>query len=181
MAYKLNNKTKTIQKEDKSLNYNRLSHNWNVWFHKSNDNNWDFNSYIKLTKFDNIESYGVIMNTFKPCHIQNAMLFIMKNNIKPMWEADENKNGSCISFKIYKNNIYNAWIQLNNHLISEQILKDENNENLNEKINGISISPKKTFSIIKIWFSDNSNYISLLNNINLFNTDEAIFKKHIEN
>ena len=38
--------------------------------------------------------------------------------------------------------IYESWKQLNNYLISENILKEVNNSN---KINGISISPKKLF------------------------------------
>ena len=37
--------------------------------------------------------------------IKNAMLFIMRDNIKPMWEADENKEGGSMSFKIYKKDI----------------------------------------------------------------------------
>ena len=77
------------------------------------------------------------------------MLFIMRDNIKPMWEADENKEGGSMSFKIYKKDIYDAWIQLVINLISENLLKESKHFN---KINGISISPKKTFSIMKIWF-----------------------------
>ena len=157
--------------------FQKLSSNWTIYFHKSDDNNWDFESYIKLASFNTIEEYAVIMNTFKPQHPQNAMLFVMRNEIKPMWEADENKKGGCISFKIYRNNIYDAWIQLNNYLISENILKEKND---NIKINGISISPKKTFSIIKIWFCDNTSDISKLNLMNCFKYEDAIYKEHLK-
>lgn len=155
----------------------KLSSKWTIWFHKSDDDKWNFESYIKLCEFDNIESYSVIMNSFKPSHAQNAMLFVMRNDIQPMWEANENKSGGCISFKIYRNNIYDAWTQLNNYLISENILKVKED---NIKINGISISPKKTFSIIKIWFCDNTSNISMLNIMNLFKYEEAIYKEHLK-
>ena len=155
----------------------QLNSKWTIWFHKSDDNNWDFDSYIKLADFNTIEEYSIIMNTFKPSHIQNALLFVMRNDIKPMWEAEENKNGGCISFKIYRNFIYESWKQLNNYLISENILKEVNNSN---KINGISISPKKTFSIIKIWFCDNTIDIKKLNIMDKFKYEEAITKEHLK-
>ena len=37
------------------------------------------------------------MNTFEPIHVQNGMLFIMRDNINPLWEAKENVNGGSIS------------------------------------------------------------------------------------
>lgn len=160
---------------DKTLQ--KLNSKWTLWFHKSDDNNWDFDSYIKLIQFETIEEYAIIMNILKPKHIQNALLFVMRNDIKPMWEAEENKKGGCISFKIYRNNIYESWKQLNNYLISENILKDINES---KKINGISISPKKTFSIIKIWVCDNSLDIKKLNVMNQFKFDEAILKEHLK-
>ena len=158
-------------------NFNKLNSNWTIWFHKSDENNWNFESYIKLATFNTIEEYAVIMNTFNENHPLNAMLFVMRDDIKPMWEADENKKGGCISFKIYRNKIYDAWTQLNNYLISENILKVKDD---NLKINGISISPKKTFSIIKIWFCDNTSDISKLNIMNSFKYEEAIYKEHLK-
>ena len=153
-----------------------LNSNWKIWFHKSDDNQWGFDSYIKLAEFSNIEDFAIIINGFEPLHIQNAMLFIMRGNIKPMWEADENKEGGSMSFKIYKKDIYEAWIQLVINLISENLLKESNHFN---KINGISISPKKTFSIMKIWFRDNTiNEAKYLNKMDKFNYEESIYKEH---
>ena len=81
-----------------------------------------------------------------------------------------------MSFKIYKKDIYDAWIQLVVNLISENLLKETKNFN---KINGISISPKKTFSIMKIWFRDNSiNEAKYLNQMDKFNYEESIYKEH---
>ena len=100
----------------------------------------------------------------------------MRKDIKPMWEADENINGGCISFKIYKKNIYPCWNQLCNFLIGENILQEKTDW---EKVNGISISPKKTFSILKIWFSDkNINETKFSNKMDLFKYEDAIYKAH---
>ena len=74
------------------------------------------------------------------------MLFLMRENIFPTWEDINNKNGACFSFKIPKKFILNEWNQLLLKCITENI--DNNNYN---NINGISISPKKEYNIIKIW------------------------------
>ena len=102
-----------------------LNSNWKIWFHKSDDNEWGFESYIKLAEFNNLKDFAIIINGFEPLHIQNAMLFIMRANIKPMWEADENKNGGSMSFKIYKKDIYDAWLQLVINLVGENLLKEK--------------------------------------------------------
>ena len=161
---------------DNDYETQNLNSNWKIWFHKSDDNEWGFESYNKLAEFNNLKDFAVIINGFEPLHIQNAMLFIMRENIKPLWEAEENINGGSMSFKIYKKDIYDAWIQLVINLVGENILKEKSNYN---KINGISISPKKTFSIMKIWFSDNTiNESKYLNNMDKFNFDESIYKEH---
>ena len=153
-----------------------LQNRWNLWFHKSNDNNWTFESYIKLASFDNVEDFAIVSNALDEIHVENSMLFLMRKDIKPMWEADENVNGGCISFKIYKKHIYTCWNQLCNFLVGENILKEEADW---EKVNGISISPKKTFSILKIWFSDkNIKDTKNLQKMNLFKYEDAIYKAH---
>jgi len=153
-----------------------LNSKWTLWFHKCDDNKWDFDSYNKLSSFDNIEDFSIISNAFDEIHIENSMLFLMRKDIKPMWEAEENITGGCISFKIYKKSIYDSWNQLTYFLIGENILKEEKDH---LKVNGISISPKKTFSILKIWFSDkNINNTNLLNVMDKFKYEDAIYKAH---
>ena len=51
-----------------------LQNTWNLWFHKSSDNNWSFESYQKLASFNNLEDYAIVSNhwtryTWKmPCY-----------------------------------------------------------------------------------------------------------------
>lgn len=155
---------------------NKINSQWTLYFHKLYDNNWDFNSYIKIHSFSNLEDYTIVSSIIKPVHIENGMFFIMRNNIKPLWEDEENIKGGCVSFKIFKKQIYDSWNQLTDFLIGENILK--NKEDF-MNVNGISISPKKQFSIIKIWFKNpETNNINLLNKMDLFNYNDAIYKLH---
>ena len=64
------------------------------------------------------------------------MLFLMKDNVEPLWEHKNNITGGCWSFKISKGNLKNSWEELSVKLTSETLCKNP------ELINGISISPK---------------------------------------
>ena len=106
----------------------------------------------------------------------------MRNNIFPLWDNEDNKNGASFSFKILKDDSKNFWNKLNISVLSETFLKEEHISKYNN-INGISISPKKNFCIIKIWLKNKD----IFNNENVkeyFNipdeyTGDLIFKNHI--
>ena len=98
------------------------------------------------------------------------MFFLMKNDIKPIWEADENKNGGNWSIKIVKN-IETIWLNLSIDLVSGNL----DNANI---VNGISLCYKSSYYIIKIWINDVSK--SDLNNINISSDlkNNIIFNKY---
>ena len=95
----------------------------------------------------------------------------------PIWEDQENLNGGCWSFKLSKKDTYKAWMELAVFLIGETLFLGDNKMD----INAISISPKKNFSILKIW-NKNKN-INSIDNINSklsnFDLSSAIYKPHI--
>ena len=131
---------------------NHLKDNWVLWFHDPKDLDWSIDSYNKLWTINTIEDFWILHKVLDERKIQEGMFFLMKNDIKPLWENDDNINGGCWSYKISKRDIYNSWVELAMALTNEKILKNENNSN----INGISISPKKSFCILKIWNKNSS-------------------------
>tara|TARA_Y200000002_G_C22626853_1_gene640693 strand:+ start:731 stop:1210 length:480 start_codon:yes stop_codon:yes gene_type:complete len=158
------------------MDTNELNSSWTLWFHKYNDDKWGLDSYTKLCSFNTVEEYVSILHILEAKYIQNGMLFMMRNDIKPLWESDDNKDGGCFSLKIYKQDIPNSWKILTTKMVNEDILKDNKEYNL---INGISISPKNTYSIIKIWLRGiKVNDISQLNKIPILETSTPIYKKH---
>ena len=98
----------------------------------------------------------------------------MKKDIFPTWEDPKNRLGGCISFK-YNNNILKEWMKIILLLITENLSDD----NINE-INGLSISPKKEFNIVKVWIKDDSkDYMSIVKEYEpLVKLDKSIYKKH---
>lgn len=129
---------------------NDLSNSWTLWYHSNKDNDWSINSYKKIYSFDTLEDCIRIIENIENVLVEKSMLFLMKDNIKPLWEVEENNKGGSISYKISIENIYNVWKKLIYHLIGNTLC----DEYIIENINGISVSPKKNFCIIKIWMGN---------------------------
>ena len=101
------------------------------------------------------------------------MLFVMRDNVDPLWEHEDNIKGGCWSLKIPKGNILEIWKKITIHLLNDNILNVDD-----IVVNGISISPKKNFCIIKIWLNKNDNDIKKLNELENISYNGIIFKPH---
>jgi len=153
-----------------------LENNWTLYSHFSNDTEWDENSYKKICKISSIEEGIGLFDLLTNELFKNVMVFLMREDIKPMWEVKENENGGAFSFKVNMENIKDVWTNMCYECIGESLL----NDNDTKIVNGITFSPKKCFGILKIWTK--SCDIQCSSNINYFKglSDEGcIFKKHI--
>ena len=159
------------------LNNYDLNDNWKLWFHSIDDNNWNNESYKLLYEINNLYDIKFLKDNILQNYLQNAMFFIMKENIFPTWEDPDNREGSCISFKIPASKLYSEWNNFMEKVLTYDILKDEVKK---EEINGISISPKKEFNIIKLWLkNDGQNYTDYIKEYPFYITkNKAIIKKH---
>ena len=158
-------------------NIHPLNTSWVLWYHNPIDKNWNKESYLEISNIKTVEKFWLIYDSISSSQIENGMLFIMRENIFPRWEDEKNKNGGCWSFKIPKNNVYNVWMELCISLIGENLMKNIKNT---MDINGVSISPKKGFSIIKIWNSNNKNNDKslLTKNISFLDIESCFYKTH---
>jgi hypothetical protein len=130
---------------------NKLYDKWTLWGHLPHDTNWTFESYIRILTFNTVEEIIILLETLPNEIITNCMLFIMRDGIKPMWEDPKNVKGGCFSYKINNKNVVSIWKNLSYSLVGESLT---DNNSAKSTINGITISPKKNFCIVKIWFSN---------------------------
>jgi len=137
----------------------KLNNKWILWAHSISDNSWSTKSYKQIYEINNIYDWKILNEYIKQIYLQNVMLFIMKDNIFPTWEHPDNRAGCCVSYRIPQTNIIQDW----NILVENIILNKIDIDN----INGLSISPKKEFNIIKIWFKTNLNEYNLDLNKNI--------------
>lgn len=153
-----------------------INDKWDIWYHSITDNNWRKDSYKKIFTIESLLDYRYVTDTYQQNHYQNGMFFCMKEDIFPNWEDPDNRNGGCLSFKIPSAKIIEEWNNLLLKCIKKLILKDNNDE-----INGISISPKKEFNIIKIWFKNHGiKYDDIFNSESdsYITLDKSLYKKH---
>ena len=103
-------------------------------------------------------------------------MFLMKENINPLWEDENNKNGGCFSFKVFNKDIEQVWKKVFFHLIGRTITK---NRKYYKNINGITLSPKKKFCILKIWMKNcDLKDPDIFVDIDNLESSGCLFKKH---
>lgn len=154
---------------------NRLENRWVLWAHFPHDTDWSVQSYKRVAVFDTVESVVAVTRTLPEKLVKNCMLFLMKEGIQPIWEDPLNRNGGCFSYKTHNREVYNAWSNLTFAVTGESVTSDES---LLSSVNGITISPKKNFCIIKLWLRncDHQNP-RLVNHIPGLDPRGCIFKK----
>ena len=155
------------------MNEYKLNNKWTLWYHSLKNKNWDNNSYVKVIEIKSLLDYQLLKDVMRINHLQNGMFFLMKGDIFPTWEDPKNRMGGCISFK-YDNNILNEWLKILLLCITEEL------SDYNKEINGLSISPKKEFNILKVWIKDDSkDYKTLIKEYDPFmKLDKCMYKKH---
>ena len=131
--------------------HHELSGGWTLWGHLPHDTDWSLKSYIKLYDFNTVEQAVSVTEMLPPKLVVNCMLFLMREGITPIWEDVRNRNGGCFSYKVNNKDVQDCWRQLTYVLVGNSI---SSNKGLLPVVNGITISPKKNFCIVKIWLAN---------------------------
>jgi hypothetical protein len=171
----------------------KMNNYYRLLAHHNADSNWNFNSYHHVTTLKTWEDVSKLFNTLNltnyKSNISNFDFFIMRNEISPLWEDEENRCGSICSVKIDTlkdgyNILKTIFINICNNTLMNISKNNVPNWNI---INGVSFSCKKIenvsstveqdYSMIKIWFK--TNYTQFDNIDKYFNDDiNALLKKY---
>ncbi len=163
---------------DECLNESHtLNDKWDLYYHLPHDKQWDLNSYKFIAKnISSLDTLIALNDTIPEKIVKHCMLFVMKNGITPMWEDKQNRLGGCFSFKVSNKMVYDVWTHLFYSLCGESLCI---NPEHNKYINGITISPKKNFCIVKVWLQDcDIQDPNILIQIPNLSKQGCIFKKH---
>ena len=154
-----------------------LSEKWVLWAHLPHDNDWSIQSYISIMTVTYVEEILALMHTLPDSLLSTCMFFCMKEHIKPVWEDPANKQGGCFSYKVINKNVYDVWREFTYALVGNTI---STNDSFVANVNGITISPKKNFCIVKIWMSNCSfqNPDIITNEVTGLDSHGCLFKKH---
>ena len=159
------------------MELHKLNNEWKLYIHYPNDLNWDLSGYKLISNIKTIEESIELFNLITDDLYTKCMFFLMRNNITPIWEDENNINGGAFSYKINNANIKTIWKKICYQTVGESLLIDISNSS---NINGITLSPKKNFSILKIWTKNcDITDPECINYFNEFTSEQCIFKKHI--
>lgn len=136
-----------------------LSNTYNIWYHHFKED-WSINGYKHIYSINNGINFWKLYNNWDLIGgILCKQFFIMKNDVKPIWEDDSNKNGGCWSFKIFENQANELWEELSTLFVTDNLLKNS------DECVGLSICLKKNnYCVIKIWNTNSLN--NSMKNIN---------------
>ena len=153
-----------------------LGNTYSIWYHNPDLIDWSIESYNEILSFNTIEEFWFLDKFIKKDMVENGMFFVMKEGVLPLWECVHNVNGGCVSWKIDRKNCYKFWIDCVGHFLMNNL------GNFTNLINGVSISPKKNSSIIKLWFKEEINIaqMKLPESLCMAN-DKIIYKSHLQN
>ena len=131
---------------DSSMLDTTIGNYYKVLGHHNDDQNWDYISYhniCTLTKWKDIpQLFNTLNKSGGECKFTDFDIFIMKNDISPMWEDIENRNGSICSIKV--DSLKDGY-----KILKELLINAANNTLMEfspeswDKINGLSFSPKR--------------------------------------
>lgn len=128
-----------------------LESSWTLYFHDPNDKRWDLASYHNVhTMLTASEFWGVHERLALDCAIGKGMWFIMRGDVFPCWDDAANIDGGCMSYILSKAEIADAWAAFCESMMCEEMFKEGEDSDV---INGVSVSPKNDFCILKLWLT----------------------------
>lgn len=157
----------------------KLSHLWQFYLHLHDDPDWSINSYINMMEICTVEDAVLLNDEMSYDLIKKSMMFVMKKDILPIWEDEQNNNGGCFSYKILNKDVETVWQTVFFSLLGKTLTKRVEHH---DSINGITVSPKKKFCILKIWMRDCETISpDIFIDISNMNHSGCIFRKHCPN
>ena len=147
---------------------------WCLYFHDPIDYQWDLKSYHLISQISSVEDFVELYDVYKEL-MYSGMFFIMREHISPRWEDEWNKYGGCLSFKISRHDLQEKWFEACSRVLGETMGKQDV---FSLNINGISISPKRNYYIVRIWLKDNQYSSSTNYNISVPKFSTLMYKNH---
>ena len=173
---KMENETVPVQNDDIEFETGYV-----LWYHSVTEKSWGADSYVNLCEDlpDNtIKTVNQLWGIYKTLknNFTAGMFFLMQEGILPMWEDPGNEKGGYWSFKVPKKNSNDVWKNITAGFVGNSLTVKPKNMNY---VTGISISPKISNCVMKIWNNDHKmsdRYI--FEEIDYLDPDSIRYNKH---
>lgn len=125
-----------------------LPQKWTLWYHDPNNSDYSLGSYIKISTFNDVADFWSTVEAISSEAWNSGMFFLMKDGVRPLWDAPENDKGGAWSKKVDASDTHGVFVDCMVHCLADKMLKEKN-----ETIMGVTLSPKGQFHIVKVWNS----------------------------
>jgi hypothetical protein len=151
---------------------------WTLYYHAPDDKSWTADSYKRVHPVTSWEELGAVLRELGSQRVVGGMMFAMRGDTSPLWENRANIRGGSYCLKVTRRNaeeVYRRYLAA-----AAAGLASTNPEN---PIVGVTMSPKKGFSIIKLWnanakaFNSQGDVALLHEEIKL---EEIIYRPHTD-
>lgn len=132
-----------------------LHSKWHMWYHNPGERDYSKSSFVDLfpKPIESLEELIILFNSWDEAlpDANQGMYYLMREvktgPIYPCREDPNNQNGGYWTCKINTDDATEVWKKLCFLMVNETVVEDW------QKINGVSITPKQGFCLVKIWNS----------------------------
>lgn len=130
-----------------------LHSRWHMWYHNTIQKDYSKSSFVDLfpKPIESLEELVLLFNSWDEAlpETDKGMFYLMREMttgpIYPCREDPYNQNGGYWTCKIDTEKAAEVWKKLCFLMVNENVVEDW------KKINGVSITPKHGFCLVKIW------------------------------
>jgi len=158
-----------------------LHDSWTLYFHDPDDSNWTLQSYDRLADISSLEDFWGIHLPLLPI-IVHGMFFVMRENVFPCWDDASNIKGGCISTKVSMELVPQLWDELLKRMVGETLVIETSSSGVT--VNGLSVSPKRGFCVVKIWLGNNALEKECIRDhirIPAIYTGDIVYRRNLDN
>jgi hypothetical protein len=125
---------------------------WSLYFHDTENKKWTLDTYKKITTIGTWRQFYEMINAIDYELWSRGMFFFMRDPVPPLWENAANIRGGNYSMRIGGNLMIDVFTKYAIACIIDEATAPTN------IIQGISMTPKKGFFVIKIWNKDSTKF-----------------------
>jgi len=142
-----------MSSEEPTLSSSIPTGSWTLYFHAPDETKWTLQTFMNLGSIKTWQQFWSLMDALNTDCFTEGMFFMMRDPAPPLWESHHHIRGGCYSFRSPKREAAKAYLDyMIASLLGTSVLSADN------KTNGITISPKRGFNIIKIWNTDSQAF-----------------------
>lgn len=121
---------------------------WTLWYHEADCQDYSLESYMQVGEVGTPAEFWSLVDAIPREAYENGMFFFMKKGVRPTWDSPENERGGAWSKKIDASYTHETFVDMMVHCVLGKLLQTHK-----ETLQGITLSPKGAFHILKIWNS----------------------------